>query len=1034
MLIQRNKKLMNTKWVLFVLLILGVSIQGVQAQVATIRGTIYEAGSTETITGVNIVLQGTTIGTMSDINGRYELEVPNLNGSLLITFIGYKPLVIEINGRIEIDIEMVEETFLIEEFVVVGYGVQDSRDVTGAISSINVRQIAERSATNVFEAVQGRMSGVQITTDSGAPGEGAQIRVRGVSTFSGDSNPLYILDGQPVDNINSIDPNNIQSIEVLKDGASAAIYGSRSANGVVLITTKKPLVGQLSITANYLRSYSQARIMPVATSNDRFEWELFRGMLGHLEQDTRNHLFLYNNNFQEIMYQLAQKDEININLSSGSENSRIFWSAGFLNQEGVIRTTEFKRFNTTFSAEHDFLDKITVGLRTNLSYLDRNNINPSDEDLLIGQMLTKPAWGALFNPDGSYITRTNSYRGRPNFLMEYETRILKRRNFLGNLFSFVKVDLNENLSIQSNIGVDYDYSRGQDFMPAQVGGENNNITADFYSGLDWNWVNESYLNYNQTFYGDHKLSGVFGYSLQEWKGPSERISAFLGNDLIPTINNASEVIITNTYTLDTSHRSMASIFSRLNYGYKSKYLISSTFRRDGSSRFGPENRWGNFPAVSIAWRFSEEKFMSSLSFINDAKIRLSYAITGNERIGTRDYDTQLSTGLFYNSVAGIGLSSSLGNPAIKWEQTNQYNFGVDLSTLNGRLNFIFDLYEKNTSDLLANQLLPVETGLNTMRVNVGDVMNRGFEISIQGTPYDRNGFSWNSSINLSRNINKVIALAGDAPIVSDTHITRVGDPIGSFFGYKVLGVFAYNESNAFTDGGVQLTPNFDGSGNFTGYTLNGSPYNGNVNRKSVGGTISQGGDYNYFDLDGNFLINGDDRDILGSPFPKYYGGFRNEFSYNGINLSVFFDFQFNAQVYNLRGNTSSNFTLNSETPLPYILDNRWTGPGDDTAIFPGRPNRPHNTLGPRSTWIENADFIKLRNVRIGYTVPSKVVERINISQLSIYASINNVLTWTNYSGFDPEVSSPGGNLLNAGVDGGRYPRSRQFIVGFNINI
>jgi TonB-dependent starch-binding outer membrane protein SusC len=526
----------------------------------------------------------------------------------------------------------------------------------------------------------------------------------------------------------------------------------------------------------------------------------------------------------------------------------------------------------------------------------------------------------------------------------------------------------------------------------------------------------------------HKFNITAGLSAQKWGRPVESIRGLLASTLVPTLNNASELFIQDTYTIDENNHALASFFGRLSYDYKSKYLVAFTLRADGSSRFGPENSWGSFPSISGAWRFSDEPFMDNLNFINDAKLRASYAITGNERIGNQDYEVVLSTGNFYNGLNGVSLSPRLANPAIKWEETKQSNFGLDLSMLGGKVTVTSDLYWKNTYDLLANQPLPSETGLNDVRVNLGDIRNQGFEFSIQATVYDRRSLSWRTSFNFSTNSNKVMRLAGDLPLLSGNHITQVGNTIGSFYGYRIMGVFAYDQSNAFTPDGTQLTPNFDPEGNFTNYTLNGSSYTGEVKQISVSGNIPQGGDFYWKDNNGDFVIDGNDREILGNPYPKYFGGFRNEISYKNITFNFLFDYQFDVEVYNSFMQNLSQLINNAPTPPPYVLQNIWTGPGDHTALFPGGTRRVQNQLGtgtPTSNWVEKADFIKLRDIRLSYDFAKKL-------DMTVYASITNALVWTSYRGFDPEVSNTE-NALTSGVDNARYPRGREFILGLNVN-
>lgn len=997
-------------------------------QQLTVTGTIYDENGNP-LPGVNIQIEGTMIGAISDANGKYSISIPNEIAILNFSFIGYDSRKVSVDGRNLIDVTLVPSLSSLEEVVVIGYGTQKKRDLTGAVASISTEEISQISTSNAIEAMQGQLAGVQIISSSGAPGDDAFLRIRGLSTFDGGVNPLYVVDGQPMENIQSINPSDISSIEILKDGASAAIYGSKSANGVVIITTKSGKQDESQINIDYVRSYNTARIMPVNTTNGRLKYEKFHNIIGDRpDMDTLNQQFYNNNNFQDLMYRTAVKDQVNLGISAGTKNTKIYSNTSFLNEEGVINKTNYMRLNTRLNIEQSFKNKIILGMRTSVSYDEQKNIDQNFESSLIGVLLTKAPFSTLYDIDGSYLMLNDSYRGRHNPLYEYSAMDAKRSNLRGNVFNYVEVKVLEDLKIRGNFGVDYNYLRNSQYFPPYVRSAGNTIRSSFNSYIDWNWLAETYVSYDKTL-GNHKISSIAGFSAQRWGRPEEQISGLLASTLLPTLNNASEILITDTYTLDEDSHSLASFFTRFSYDYKSKYLLSFTVRADGSSRFGPENRWGYFPSLSGAWRFSEESFMDNLEFINDAKFRVSFAKTGNERIGNQDYDVVLTTGNFYNGINGVGLSTRLANPAIKWEGTDQSNIGLDLSILKGKVSITTDFYRKDTYDLLANQPLSAETGLENVRVNLGDIRNQGFEFSIQLIPIDKPDLIWKTNFNFSINNNEVRELAGGIPIISTNHITQEGSPLGSFYGYRILGVFAYNESNAFNPEGKQLTPNFSEEGIFTNYTLDGTIYTGEIKRIKVSNITSQGGDFYWKDNTGDFNIDGSDREIIGNPYPRYFGGFRNDITYKRFTFSILFDYQFDVQVYNAFMQNLSQMVDNAPTPPPFVLDNLWEGPGDYTALFPGGTRRVQNQLGkgsPTSNWVEDANFIKLRNIKISYDLPIK-------TPISIYASITNALVWTKYMGFDPEVTNTSSSL-GSGVDDARYPRGREFLFGLKVTL
>ncbi len=1030
---------------IFLTFILPASHLFSQETTSLVKG-IVQTDNDAPLTGVSVFIRNTknnfTAGASTDSSGIFTFSRVPSGGPYSFTFsaVGYETQTlagynIKNDITLSLVVKMKASAATLDQVVVIGYGTSKRRNVTGAVVSVNEREISQRSPTNAFEAIQGQMAGVQITTSSGAPGDNAALRIRGVSTFDAGANPLYIVDGQPFDNIDNLNPNDINSIEVLKDGSSAAIYGSKSANGVVIITTKSARKGESKVNVSYLRSYTKARIMPVATTNDRLKFEKFHGIIGdRADVDTFNQQFYNNNNFQELMYRTAVRDQFNIGVIAGSDKTKIYWNTGFLNQQGVIRTTEFMRINSRLNVDHIINSRITMGVRTGLSYDVQQNIDQRFEADLIGVLLTKAPFSTIYDIDGSFLINNDSYRGRENPLMEYSLMDVKKRNIRGNLFNYLEVKILKDLKYRANLGVDFNYERNTEFFPGFVRSGSERIQSNFYSSLGWNWIHESFFNYDKTF-GDHEISAVAGFSAQKWGQPEERISGLLANTLVPTLNNATEILITNTNTLNEDNHSLASVFGRLSYNYKNKYLLSGTIRRDGSSRFGPENKWGNFPSISGGWRFSDEPFMQKIRFIHDAKLRAGFAVTGNERIGNQDYAVQLTTGNFYNGINGVGLSSRLANAAIKWEETKQSNIGLDLSVLKGKLTFNVDYYIKNTVDLLANQPLDAATGLRDIRVNLGNLRNRGFEFAVQATPYNRRGLTWRTNFNFSTNTNEVSRLASGVPIVTSSHITKEGSSLGSFYGYTILGVFAYDQSNAFTPDARQLTPTFDPAGTFINYTLDGKVYSGEVKKITVVGQTPKGGDFYWKDNNGDFRIDELDREILGNPYPKYFGGFRNEISYKNFSFSFLFDYQFDVKVYNTFMQELSQLRQNAPTPPKYVLDHLWKGPGDTDARFPGGSRRIQNQLGtnaPTSYWVEDADFIKLRNIKLSYNLPVNVGKRFGVTEMSVYGSVNNALVWTSYRGFDPEVNVAG-SVLSAGVDNARYPRGREFIFGINVN-
>jgi len=976
-----------------------------------VTGKVTDQETGEPIVGASVLVKGTTNGTITDLDGNYRLDVPD-DAVVTFSYVGYESVEEVVAGRSVINVSLAVSISELDQIVVVGYGTQRKSDVTGAIASVDEEQLNQRVPATVWESVQGQMAGVQVNTGSGTPGEGAAIRIRGTSTFNAGTDPLYVVDGQPVNNIDDLNPNDIKSIEVLKDGASAAIYGSRSANGVVLITTKMGEAGQNNINVSYVRSWGEVRNMPQANAQERFLYDQLRGQTTRgapngtdMFLDSLNTMYNRNNYWIDVFYRTAVRDQLNVSVSSGTDRTKFYSNIGYLRQEGIAPNSGYNRFNARINIDHSFNDRVKTGIRMGMSYGNLHNFIEGDEQNGISSVLIKGAYSSYLEPDGSFQVNNNSVRGRENILYLYSVLDDNQRNLKGNYFQFLEVGIVEGLKYRANFGVEFDYLRHSNFEPEFVGSQTDQVSAFFFSSLDYNWIHESILSYDREF-GDHTISAIAGFSAQKWGRPEERIEGNLANSLIPTLNNfdgLEAVDLANTFTRDQNNHSLASVFARANYSYKDKYLASATIRRDGSSRFGPENRWGTFPSVSFGWRFSEEAFLQGQSFLDNGKIRLGFATTGNERINNRDFDFLLDIGNFYNGQNGVGLSNQLGNTDIQWEETDQFNIGLDLGFIDGRVNMTLDWYQKNTSKLLANRPLPPQTGFEETRVNLGDVKNSGIEMGIQAVPVDLGDFRWETNFNLTYNQNEVTSLAGDVSIITRDHLTEIGEPLGNFYGYQINGIYPSDAAN--TDG---VTAN--------GITLG-------------------AGDYIWQDTDGNGSINGDDRVILGNAYPKFYGGWRNQVSYKNFTFSFLFDYQFDVEVYNHFYQTMINFTLNSWTPWPNVINNTFEGEGDDTALFPDE-RRAQNTLGtsaPTSYSVQDASFIKLRNVKLSYNLPANLLGKIGVDGTTVYVALNNALTWTNYLGWDPEVSQSDANALNAGRDNGRYPRQRELLLGINVN-
>jgi TonB-linked SusC/RagA family outer membrane protein len=910
--------------------------------------------------------------------------------------------------------------------VVVGYGTQRKKDVTGAISSVSAKQIQERQAVDVLDALQGQAPGLQIAQESGRPGAGASVRIRGIGTFQGGVDPLYIVDGAQGVSIDGINPNDIESIQILKDAASAAIYGSRSANGVVIITTKKGREGKPTLDLRYLSAISKlSHKIPQANATERRLLDFKRGGSAGLNTDSVNPSINADNDYQDELTRTALRQQVDLSLGGASSNINYYGSLGYLKDEGIILNSWANILRGRFNVDYHPTSKITYGNRVQFSYQTENRIN---EGNTLNQAIQRPPNFRIYLPDG---TLAGNLGGRKNPVAEALLRTNKYDILDGSFYNYISYNFLPELKLTVDANVNINYTHNVLFEPNLLSntGKNN----DGNDEQDWKtyWMLQSYLNYNKTFGGVHTITGVLGVSADR---------NFSRNAQINGINYATESVITlnaaQVYDLPANGEqryTSASAFGRIGYSYKGKYLFNSNFRADGSSKFGKDNRWGYFPSASVGWRFSEEPFMKwAYNYLDDGKLRASWGLTGNDRIGSYDAIMQYTFGdNYYDGVSGIAPSSTFGNNNLSWEQTKQINVGMDLSFFRGRLTVTADYYDKTTSKLLYQAPLASETGFDNVNVNIGSIQNKGLEFLVSGYPVRNNNFSWNVAYNMSFNNAIIKELYGNIPIASSIWKSEVGDRIGNFYGWKALGVYQYDQSNAYTDDWEQLTPAFDNSGAFAGYTLNGKAYTGNVNKLKTQGNVLKGGDMIWQNTNKDSVIDDNDRILLGNAQPKWIAGLSNMINYKNFSLSFNIYVSWGGMIYDRgRQQLNTNATTNV-TPDPEYIRNAWWHQGDVTIWPIAKNNGMGNARELSSLYLEDASFIRLRNVRLTYSLPKNVASKVKLNGASIYLYGNNLLTWTNYFWYDPEISFS--NPLEMGRDNGRYPRKREIGAGINLN-
>ena len=1002
------------------------------SQGTTLKGRVTDADGNG-IEGASVNIRGTNVGTVTDKNGNYSLNIPKTNSVLVYSYVGYTPQEIAVNARKKINVILRSSVSSLDEVVVVGYGSQKKRDVTGAISSVSKQQIQERQPLNVLDALQGQVPGLQVAQESGRPGAGSSIRIRGTATLEAGANPLYIVDGAQGVNIDGINPADIESIEVLRDAASAAIYGARSANGVIIITTKKGKDGKPRIGLQYLNTYGTlSHKVPQANAADRRLLDLKRSKSGISSRptDSLNPGYNADNDYQDLLTRIAKRNQVDLSVSGGTKVLNYYSSIGYLDDEGIIVNSWAKSVRGRFNVDFSPTDKVTFGSRIQVYYEKENRIN---EGNTLQQAIQRPPNFRIYWPDG---TLSGIIGGRRNPLAEALLDKNSYDTYDANIYNYASYNFSKDLKFTVDANFRSTYTHNLAFSPKLVSSANplNNSLND---GTDFNtyWQVQGYFNYDKTIASDHHITAVLGVSAdQGFDHTAENSGTDLLSESVLTLNSAQIQLPGSTYEEKYFSNSA---FGRLGYAYKGKYLINSNFRADASSRFGKDNRWGYFPSASAGWRFSEERFMDwTRKYLTDGKLRVSYGVTGNDQIGPYESILTYTFGSnYYNGVSGVATNSTFANNKLSWESTTQLNVGTDLTFFDGRLSITADYYNKITSKLLYSAPLPSNTGFNSVKVNVGDIQNKGYEFLVSGYPIRNKDIQWNISYDMSFNNNTVKKLYGGTDLLpsgSGAKVWRVseGGRLGDFYGYKALGVYAYDQSNAYTPDWEQLTPVFE-NGAFQGYTFNGKTYTGEVKQLYTNGNRLKGGDMIWQNTTKDGVIDDNDRVILGNAQPKWIAGLTNLITFQQFTLSFSFYVSWGGQIYNrARENLNSNHTTNV-TPEPAYIHGAWYQQGDVTIYPVAKKSGVDNGRDGSSVYIEDASFIRFRNLKLSYQLPKNILSKARINSLSVFLYGNNLLTWTKYSWYDPEISL--GSALTPGVDSGRYPRKREIGGGINVN-
>ncbi|AWW28874.1 TonB-dependent receptor [Echinicola strongylocentroti] len=1012
---------------LLIILISMVGSFGLLAQGTVVKGVVKDGDSGEPLIGVSVLVKGTSKGVVTDMDGAYSIEGVSPDDVLIFSYLGYSMEEITIGSRSVLDVTLVSNASDLDEVVIVGYGVQEKRNLTGSIVSVGSDEVRKTNMQDPISLLQGRAAGVQVTSNSGAPGGGMTINIRGSSSLNAGNNPLYVVDGVPIEaNVTSslngsenfglnplaaINPADIGSIEVLKDAASTAIYGSRAANGVVLITTKRGKEGKAQINVNVHTGVSQiTRKLDVLNASQYRSAVLdsYANSDGGREPVSAivDSLSSTNNgdvDWQSELLRKAVQTNVDLSIQGGSENTKYAWSTSFLDQDGIIINSNYRRITSRLNVDFNVTDRLTVGQSISYSNGVNNRINAAGTGNLsiIRELLIRPPSYSMYLPDGSL----NGYqfgKRNPVGLAELSTNLNKTNRIIAG--QYLEYQLAEGLKFRTSVNVDFLSMKEDTFIPSTLDYREGYNSGSVRSTNNLTWSNENIVTYQKQVDGKHNVGGLVGFSYQDWDYERTGLDGmFFPSDDIRTMNGAG-TISNQGVNITTSH-SLLSYFGRVSYDYDRRYLFEANLRADGSSRFGRDNRFGFFPSASVGWRFSDEGFLSDVGVLDDGKLRFSAGQTGNEAIGNYTSQGEFMVGTNYLDYSGAA-PTVMPNSGLSWETTTQYNAGIDLAFWQGRLSLTVDAYIKDTKDLLYNVPIPRETGFGYITQNIGKIQNKGIEVLLNTHNIATQHFNWSTSLNISTNNNIVKELPEELLTNGfiqngNYHILQEGYPIGTFYGWRFDGVYARDEDNV------------------NGVTNGGQ------------GPVYEGGDPIWHDLDGNNVIDQNDRQVIGNATPDFFGGITNDLSYKNFSLSFMFQFSYGGEIYSEINHQRNSIVRYNNLSTDAL--NRWREQGDITDYpKPVQDDPLQSDSRIQSRWVEDGSYIKLKNVNLRYSLPLKLVNRIGLTRLDAYVTGTNLITWTKYTGFDPDVSSYSG--LRIGVDEGSYPQSRTVIVGLSIGL
>ena len=1040
-----------------------------QTFTGTVKGT-----DGEMIAGVTVSIKGTTKGVVTDKNGQFKITVSQAKASLVFSFIGYKKQEIVLGNQSVLTITLQEETSVLDEVQVIstGYGSVSKRDYTGSTGVVKMSDFEKAPVRSFDEALAGRLAGVQVTSADGQPGSNADIVIRGTGTLSGSTAPLFVIDGfiQESANYNALNPSDIESIEVLKDASATAIYGARGANGVIIVTTKRGKAAKPTIT--YSTYFGTQKIAKKIALLNAYEFVRLQADINptwtaaNYFTDSKT-LESYKNveaiDWQDKMYQEAAFQNHSLSLAGKSGKTSYLLSGNFVDQKGLIINSGFNRYQGRLVLDQEVNNNLKIGITSNYGVTtsygnvvntqtvsgNTGSVNDANYNLIYNVWSYRPVSGLMSITDlentiedGS-SANTDLDRFNPYIQATNEINERTQNAFSSNAYLEYKFLKNFKLRITGGITLNNEEQRlfynslTRTGSPLTRFGATNGPNGAINTRGTLNTQNENLLFYDKKIGKDHSIGALVGITLQKNTNNSRSFSALQVPNETLGINGLDEGTPFRV-GVASSTNTMMSYLGRINYSYKSRYSLTASMRSDGSSKFRESHQWGYFPSGAIAWRFMDEPFLKKWNkTISDGKLRVSYGITGNNRVSDfatyATVTTPFNSRYAFNNVVTVGSApSTIANPDLTWETSSMLDVGLELGFINNRINLEVDYYKKKTYDLLLNATISSTTGFSSAFQNVGDIQNEGLEFTWNSLNVKSKDFSWSSNFNISFNRNRVLRLANNenAMLTSvsgsfsgnltsySLYVAKVGQPVAQFYGFIADGLYQLSDFD------------ISRNGTATSYVLkDGVPYYGT--KASI-----QPGDAKLKDLNGDGLLNNNDNTVIGNPYPLHIGGFSNAFTYKGFDLNVFFQWSYGNDVFNANRIMMESTTTGDDRDLGMNFfasyADRWSLTNQDGEF----PRARTNAGGVRvfsSRHVEDGSFIRLKTVSVGYNIPPKFLKKAGISALRVYASAQNIKTWTNYQGPDPEVSTKNSALTPA-FDFSPYPRAKVMVVGLNLTL